>query len=542
MVHVPIEQIAKYGINTELPAHQLPLGAWSNGRNVRFRKNRAERVNGWANVMDPPEVAPAFIMNVDNNGDSFWLYASAIGAGSKVYAFNSGSHADISNSGDYNVPQAYNWNGGTFQGIPFLNHGQGVPQYWPDFNLTTDLDDLSDWPANTTAKILRVFDVFMVALDITDSNGAHIHRVLWSDGAAPGTLPSSWDVDDPAVEANHRDLSDTDSGAIQDGMQLRDMFVIYKQQSTWNMRYIGGQSIMDTKQTLQKSGLLCPRAVTPLTLPQSGTQVHFLHNGIDIGVYDGQTFTSVVDRKLRRTLNNMLDPIHYRNAYMVDNFVDDEVVFAFPSNGNSKPDVALVWNYREGQPYIRDFVGTFAAVGLVESASVDTWATVSGTWASQGPAKWQEGTLRQTVIADQMATKLQQLGGAADNDGVGFEARIIRRGLAVAGVDEENNPIVDMNSRKLVTRVWPRITNGPIMIRIGGEDYIESGLDIDENAEDNITWLDWQVFDPVTTGIPYADFVINTRFVAIEIKTTAEMENSWRLSGYAIDLEIVSEL
>ena len=536
MPPVPIGKAGGLGMIFDLPAHQTPPEAWTLASNIRFRKDKAEKFDGWSAAMGTPSVAPAFVMNVDEAGDSYWIYANAIGAGSTVRAFNSGSHADISQAGNYTTANAYDWSGTVFQGVPIVNNGNTDPQYWASLSLAQALQDLPNWPANTTCKVIRSFLSFMVALNISDSGGNHIHRVMWSDAAAPGSLPTSWDVTDPTVEANHRDLSDVNSGEIVDGLPLRDFFVIYKKESAWVMRFIGGVSVMSTKPVIGQSGLLARRCLSLLTLPRTNQELHFIQNGIDLGVFDGQGFVSVVDRKIRKKMLSEIDPIYFRNSFTVVDSVNEEAIFAYPMNGSSVPDRAVVWNYSENNVTFRDFVGVHAATGVVETAAAETWASVSGSWAEQGPARWQEIARRRVIIADQINTKLQQLGGANDADGTDFSTRLMRRGLAVVGVDRNKNPIVDQTKRKLVTRIWPKITGAPVSVRVGGEEYTSDNDDDPDGA--NITWLDAQTFTPGTDR--YLDFHINTPFIAVEITSTDS--DIWKLDNYDLEVEIVSEL
>lgn len=533
MVVVPVEKIASVGLISDLPNHQLQPEGWSTAYNVRFRRNRVERIDGWQEVMNPPTVAPAFIMNVDFAGDSFWIYASSIGAGSKVYAYNSGAHADISKAGNYNVTNTYSWNGTTFQGIPLVNPGTSAPQYWASLNLAVDLADFPAWPAATTAAVIRQFKNYIIALAITDAGGAHIHRVMWSDGAAPGTMPSSWDVTNPAVEAAHRDLSDTDSGGILDGLPLKDFFVIYKNDSTWLMRYIGGTQIMGTNQVAQVSGLLAHRCVCQLTLPAQKTEVHFLHNGLDLGVFDGQGFESVINNKVRAQLAADIDPTTFRLSYVVDDPANNEAMFVYPAVGATMPNRALVWNYQDNIPYFRDFVGVHAAKGVVEGADTTTWDADTFTWDSESFAQWQEAQRKKVVIADQAGTKLYRLGGLNTKNGVSFSASLKRRGLAVVDQDRQGNLVTDTNTRKLVTRIWPKITGAPLNIRIGGEEYPH-----DNSDESGLYWLPYQSFDPAG-GFAYVDFIINTRLIALEYQSDADQ--IWKLEGYGIDVQAVSE-
>lgn len=534
MVFIPIQNIGSFGVMQETPAHRLPPEAWTRALNVRFVDKRAQKIGGHANVMGTPSVAPGFIMVVDNDGDIFWLYASAVGAGSKVYAFNSGTHADISQAGDYTVVNYRSWNGDIFHGIPILNNGNSVPQYWPTPSLSDDLEDIPAWPANTTAKVVRAFDDYMVALHITDAGGSHPHRVMWSDGAAAGELPASWDVTDPTFDADHRDLTDN-SGGILDGIALRDFFVIFKNESTWIMRYIGGQNIMSIRPAMRAAGLLAPRCALPISIAKNKLEAAFTMTGEDLGVFDGQDFLSVIEDTNRKFLISDIDPNNYVNSFVLDNRAQDEAWFCYPENGETNPSMACIWNYKENTITFREFIGTSAATGPVESTSSETWATVSGTWDAQGANKWQDASRRKVIISDQANTLLQQLEGADNFNGTSFSTVLERVGLAVIGTDRQGQPIVDYNKRKMITRVWPQVTGGPVLVQIGGADT--------PNPAD-VVWQDGVIFDP-DDGVRFCDPAgdgapMNAVYNAIRFSSVDD--EPWMLEGYGVDVEVLSEL
>jgi hypothetical protein len=532
MGFVPISQVARIGIVKDLDDHRLPPEAWTDGRNIRFEDNKVKRSGGHSRVMNPPTVAPGFVANFDNGGDSFWMYASAVGAGSKVYVFNDGTHTDISQAGNYTVDDYRQWNSTNFQGIPILNYGTDTPQYWADFNVATDLADITGWPANTTAKVIRAFKNYLIGLNIADGTGSFFHRVIWSDGADPGTLPASWTESDTS-DAGSNDLSDTNSGQIYDGETLGGFFVIYKGESTWLMRYIGGTLIMGFEQKLQSSGVLATRCVTPLTLPLKKDQVHCLHNGSDFGIFNGQAFESVIEKKVRKYLNANIDSSDFVNAFVFDHPTKDECWFAYPEQGAVNPNVAMIWNYRDNTVTFRDFVGTSAAYGRVESAISMFFDDASAIDFDDADDLFQPASIKKQVVADQANTKLQELENGTTFDGSSFTAVFERTGLAVIGQDRDGNPIVDYNQRKVFYRVWPNATGGPIEVAIGGT----------EEVGGTVTWGPYSTYTP-GSGTPFIDCAtddgepVNTRFMAIKFRWSTDVVGE--LAGYSIEPEVVS--
>jgi len=542
MAHVRVEKVAAQGVlkTTDSPSHRAPPEAWTDASNVRIAAGVCSRFSGHSSVMGTPPIAPAHVLNIDNDGDSFWLYAQAAGASSKVYVFNSGVHTDISQGAGYTVTDYRLWNSCVFQGIPILNFGNGVPQYWANYLVATDLANLTAWPAATTCKVLRAFGNYLIALNITESGVVYPHRVKWSDGAAPGTLPVTWDETDPIFEAGELDATDVEAGAIQDGLMLQDAFVVYKSGSTWLLRFIGGQQIMSLKPIHQASGILAARCVCPVQPRRDRPELHFIKTDSDLGIFDTKSFVSVVEDRTRKWLEANIDSKNYANSFVFNNVAQSEAYFCFPESGETDPNIACVWNYVDNTVYFRDFVGVHAAAGVTEVATAETWATILSTWETVSPAKWQESQRRKVVIADQANTLLQQFDSGLDFNGAAFTASLERRDLAVIGEDREGNPIVDYNARKLFSRIWPKITGAAVRVQIGGAEVaggdVTWGPEFTFNPAAGKRYIDCGVTDPTSSNV----VPCNTPFMAIRFSSTASA--AWQLEGYGIDVEIGSEL
>ena len=67
MTLVPIYGVGKAGIVRDVPDYKLPPEAWTNGRNVRFIDGKIKRMEGEAAVMNPPTVAPGFVLAVEGS-------------------------------------------------------------------------------------------------------------------------------------------------------------------------------------------------------------------------------------------------------------------------------------------------------------------------------------------------------------------------------------------------------------------------------------------------------------------------------------------
>jgi len=275
MSRIPIHNVGVGGINRDIPPHLLPPEIWSDGQNVRFQDGKVLKFDGHAAVFDPPTVAPYWVLGVPTATSHFILYAGL----DDVYVWNGGTHTKITRgSGVYTGAAADDWNGGLLGGIAIINNGIDKPQAWNPISASQLLVDLPNWQATDLAKIVKPFKNFLVALNLTVSGSAFPHRIKTSHPADPGTIPSSWDETDTAKDVVETELSDAQAGIIQDGETLRDIFVIYKDASTWGMQFIGGRFIFRFFKIFDSTGILTQRCVVPLV----NGSFHFVAAGANV--------------------------------------------------------------------------------------------------------------------------------------------------------------------------------------------------------------------------------------------------------------------
>jgi hypothetical protein len=192
------------------------------------------------------------------------------------------------------------------------------------------------------------------------------YMVKWSHPADPGSVPVSWDEQDPTREAGELDIAEGQD-IIVDGMQLRDSFIIYKENSIWRMDFTGGQYVMRFSKVFGTSGALNRNCIAEL----DGS--HCVLTGQDIIVHDGQTATSILDRQTRRFLFQNIDATNIGKCFVFKNTFFNEVFICYPTVGSSVCDKAVVWNYK-------DRTVTFRTLPNINHAAYGSIDTSSGTY------------------------------------------------------------------------------------------------------------------------------------------------------------------
>lgn len=375
MAKVSFDQLALYGVIKDTPDYKVPPEGWTSADNVRYVDGAVEKMVGWQEVFGTPPVSPAFVLGVRTPAQMFWPYVSL----TKGYVWDGLTHTDITRTvgGDYTAVHSSEWHGFPFGGIPIFNNGIDVPQFWAPPSSGTKMADMTNWPATLRAKRLASLKGYLIGIDITDSGTRYPHRVKWSDVAVPGSLPGSWDESDPTVDAGETDLPDVDSGTLQDLVRLRDRMFLYKSNSIWSMRFIGGRFVFAIDPYLETVGILAPGCAVAYG---RGFR-HFVVTEDDIIIHTGQGEpVSVGDRRMRRTLFNSINSTNFHKSFAFHNLRNREVWFCYPSSASEEVDTALVWAYEEGNgagafsEVPVDF--TSAAYGIVETSDLDDWDSV----------------------------------------------------------------------------------------------------------------------------------------------------------------------
>ena len=515
---IPVHNVGSIGIVKDIPSHQLPPEAWSDGANMRFYAGNAFRSLGHTQVFGTPSVVPGFIFNVPTTNSVFWLYASK----AAVYGYDAGVHTDITRAAGatpYTAAEYRDWNGCLLGGVPVLNNFADVPQYWPTLSLATDLAALPNWTATLRAKVLRNFGKFLVALNLNDNGTLLPHAVQWSSQADPGSVPASWDYTSATVDTGRTHLTDVKGGDILDAMLFGSYLIIYKRNSTHLMRFIGGNDIMGFD-LMTLVGLLAPRCMCSI----DGGKRHFCVSDGDIWTHAG-TKDSVdypIEEKDKQYLFNDLDSTNYLNSFAFENPAYKEAWFAYPSSGQTYPNKALVWNYARNRVMFRDFLGLAVDLGLYSDVLGTTWTTVTGTWDSQ-TAAWANQGRNRIIVASPSDTKIYGLDNGYAFGTATTTAFLQRTGLAVIGKDRQGNPKMDYDNNRLVKRVWPKIRgNAVVSVRVGGQNSIDGAL----------TWATAKTFNPTQK---YLDFEVNTVLPAIEF--SSQSDAAWQLEGYDIEIE-----
>jgi len=521
MALIPVNELGQYGIvrQPDRYPHELPINAWSAGKNVRFRDGMVEKFFGNQSVGGVPTVAPYWTMPITIGSTTYWIYA---GLG-KVYSWDGGTHTDITrlSGGDYSATTLRNWTGAVLGGIPILNNGVDVPQMWRPPGAGNRLSPLGNWPTGYSAGAMRAFRRFLIAMDITKGGVNYSKMVKWSHPAPVGDIPPSWDEADETRDAGEIEIGDTE-GPVLDGVKMRDQFVLYKNDSVHWMQYVGGVEVFRFPGIFDSFGMLAKRCAVEYA---KGNHAVFAQG--DLITHNAQSWESIVSGRMRRWIFNQLDANNFPKSFVVSNPNAMEVWFCFPTAGSVNPNLAAVWNWKENSMGIRDINFNHATNGRVAiTLAGDTWNSDPQVW-NLDPSTWDEGTSdpigQRMLAASPSLQRLLMEDSTNQFDGTDLECYVERTGIQLP-LKVGGPP--DLANVKFITEFWPRILGtqgGIVKVSFGSQ----------ERPQGPVVWE--KTMDYVIGETQFLDPLISTRLLALKFESDTPIE--WRLAGYEVNVE-----
>tara|TARA_R100001230_G_scaffold8007_1_gene3039 strand:+ start:4525 stop:6102 length:1578 start_codon:yes stop_codon:yes gene_type:complete len=504
------------GVVADAPPHEAPPNAWTSAQNIRFRDGSAVSFPGHDVGSDNTNVDDVLaIMPVSSNTQHYWAHATLSGATPKLYAFDGTTQHDISPSVALTNTRSDIFTWAFLNQNLVFNNGVDQPHSWA-LDTGTPAAILTGWNSNCRAGSIFAHRGFLIALDITDTGTRRPFRVKWSDEAAAGGLPTSWDITDATKQAGEFDLGDAVGSTLLAGLGLREQAMLYTERDAIAMQYIGGDLIWSFRPISRAAGVLSRRAVGAFR----GNHIYVTDQ--DVVMTDGQTVRSIIDRRNRRFLFNQLDESNYGFTQVQVHRLLNEVWIAFPGQGSTYNNLALVWNVNDNTWGVRDLpAGCISlADGIdITGLSTETWTSSANNWDVETQS-WDERSFN--IVGGQLLLGGDDSGAGVTGgpifraektnqfDGVNRTSRIERLGLRVPN-----------GERKMtITELWPRATGGVFKVYVGTQD--------DPNGP--VTWQVEKDFDPEQDR--KVTFRMTGRYPCVAFESNTDVD--WALQGFSM--------
>ena len=393
-------------------------------------------------------------------------------------------------------------------------------------NSTTGATHLDNAPAfvSVYAKSIRAFRSFLVALNVQRGGVDYPRIVKWSTEAGIQGVPSSWNETTSTVDAGEFELADT-KGDIQDGLQLRDTFMIYKEDATYSMSFVGTPFIFSFRQLSPTIGAIAKNCVAEF---DGG---HAIFGKGNFYINDGQRLKPILPQKLKEYVFTTLDGAQVNKCFVVADYGRTEILFCFTADGaaTNHPNKAVVWNYITNTFCIRDLpdVAHMGYGNVGNPTTATTWAATSDTWVGETGPWTMSYDLQDKVLlfSDPSNTKLYRDRSGNKEDTANMTSYIERTGLSMNAQGQPDHTTV-----KRISSIWPKMS-------ASGTDTINVYLGTQMSTEGGISWN-----APVTFN-PDEQSKVSVRgtgkMYAIRFESTTDM--NWELDGYTIEVDNVGK-
>lgn len=380
--------------------------------------------------------------------------------------------------------------------------------------------DNAEVKITTLCKSIRAFRSFLIALNIT-KDGVNFPRVVkWSTEAATQTLPTSWNETTSTVDAGEFELADS-KGDILDGLQLRDSFMIYKEDAVYSMTFVGTPFIFSFRQLSPTIGAISKNCVAEF---DGG---HAIFGKGNFYINDGQRIKPILPMKLKEYVFQSIDGQQTNKCFVTADYGRTEILFCFTADGatTDQPNKAVVWNYITNTFTIRD-IPDLSHIGygnVGNPVRATTWAATTDTWESSTGPWTMSYDLQDKVLlfADPGNTKLYRDNSGNKEDTTFMNSYIERSGLTL---NEQGQP--DQTTVKRISAIYPKMS-------ISSDNEINVYLGTSMSTEEGITWNAPTTFNPNTQS--KVSVRGTGKLYAVKFESTTDMD--WELDGYAIDVK-----
>jgi hypothetical protein len=493
---VPIRDLGKYGVITDVDSYSLPAQAWSMGVNVRFRNNAVSRAPVFRNVSNLGTSNPRFVAGATPTSGLDLVFIGY--ENGTVTKFQNGSETAYSIAGYVPAVAEATWTKTTLAGVVYLNRPDRVP--WSLGPTDTQFQALSNWDSTFRANLLRTCGGSLVALGVTKGAASSPTMVKTSSFPLAGAVPASWDITVPNTLATENILAEM-SGPIIDAQTLGNSLVIYGALEAWLMTADGSTQVFNYRKLPFSKGAMNANC----SLEIDGK--HYVFGKQDIWTHDGYSEQSLCDGKTRDFIFNSLNSSQSSRCFISHNPRLKQLHFCYVSGDSylkfiNTPDGCnrqAVFDYGNSTWSFDDVPLVFAAdqVNLstirTYATSVELYSTVGGSYLDQEDGFKRTlayvGSTNVTYNLTQSLYAFDPFGaGSSVVFGVDLNATgpvtLEKTGIDLDDLGKELRGYVTLSSIYPQSRTDPDST-APITVQMGSNDFFNTSPIYDQSQTYN---------------------------------------------------------
>lgn len=534
---VPIRDLAKYGVIADVDAFNLPPQAFSMAVNARFADGSIQRGPLLRTVNPLALDYPRFVTTYEPAAVSASLMVAY--RDGTVSQFSGGAEADVSITGYMPTNSEAKFTATVLSDVVYVNREDRVP--WALKPSDSEFQELDNWDADWTCKLLRSCGGALVALNVTKGAVAYPTMVKTSEFAESGDVPSDWDETDPTNNCTENVLAEM-VGEINDASLLGDVLCIYSRNETWFMTPDSSNNVFNYRRASFRAGSISANC----SIEVDGYQYVIGPN--DIWRHDGVQKESIADGRVRKFVFRDLNTTQAHRCFVKHNVYLNELYFHYVSNDSychfSQEDGAgcnrvAVYNLTNGTWTFYDVPYVFGADSIEASSAVLTYATATLTYdeVSSSYSDLNDTSKKSLVYAAGVSDDLAAVLYALDLDGpdslvnlppaldaIG-PVRLYRDGI---DVDELN---AELRGMKLIASIYPQG-------RLADSDQLMSfSFGASDGFNLPVTYTDPQTYNGA--DLYKLDFNTAGRYLAMNV--TYDAIKWFSLTGFDLDLEIIAD-
>lgn len=349
------------GLITDVPAHKLRPGTWSESLNVRAKDSSVQGVFDFndsvilhdsdavisaGNLVAITQFTPAGSSNlvlayIVDGTDGF---CHVVTYNTVTFVYNNVTNSTTDQKFTYNekyTPQIF-----VFNEMLIVNPAYDSPPQYTDASLTSgSLNELPNWntiddgdSSALVARIVRPFNNRLIAMNIYEEHlsgsGDDVSLpvdLLWSSVVTSiGSLANvQWQVSSTNTAGDAFMISTP--GKILDGLQLGPYFIAYKEDAVIQVRETGDTFVLSFETIFEDDGIYSSGCVSAI-----GNNQHIVWGNFSTYVHDGQTQKKDLSKGIiQETLFNDVKPLERDRSFMFKHSRDNEVWFCYSDSSNS---------------------------------------------------------------------------------------------------------------------------------------------------------------------------------------------------------------
>ena len=364
----PEVNFASVGLITDMPAHETPIGAWTDCLNIRIKDGSIQGVNSFGAAYSAPAGETVVAVTQWTPAGSSHLniayVTKDVSNNGKVYVLNTQTLAneDVTNQAaelQFTIDEDYPPQLFVFNGLLIMNPATSQPQYISaDETTVGTLAVLPNWlqyagPTPATVRIMRPFKNRLVAMSFVDTNTDSEYPIDFAWSSHITTLDSLTGADWQAASTNTAGdafLTQT-PGRILDGGQLGEFFIAYKSDAVIRVYETGDSFVLGFDSIFEDDGIYSTRCFANI-----GDAQHLVIGNYGVYIHDGQSQRQDIAKGLfQDTMYNLVSTADRDKSFVFQQTRDKEVWFCFKQTGatETNADRAFVFNYADQKLHIR---------------------------------------------------------------------------------------------------------------------------------------------------------------------------------------------